>query len=211
MEAQGGVDREQARITFLESEMERLTKLSEKNLSAKSQLDRTVSDLAVARSDHTIARAQLGYAQIAMHITHVRAPFDGVVVSGDLSQSLGAPVERGDILFEIAPLDSYRVILDVDERDIGAVSLEQTGSLALTGMPGDVIEIRIDKITPISAAEDGRNFFRVEASLLAEPPAILRPGMEGVAKIDVGRRRLLWIWTHELLDWLRLQLWSFLP
>jgi hypothetical protein len=35
--------------------------------------------------------------------------------------------------------------------------------------------------------------------------------MEGIAKIDAGRRRLLWIWTHELIDWLRLQLWSFLP
>ena len=50
----------------------------------------------------------------------------------------------------------------------------------------------------------------VEA-VLEEPFAALRPGMEGIAKIDVGRRRLLWIWTHEMLDWLRLSLWSFLP
>lgn len=53
MEAQSGVEREQARITFLQSELDRLTELSRKNLSAKSQLDRSVSELAIAKSDHS--------------------------------------------------------------------------------------------------------------------------------------------------------------
>jgi multidrug efflux pump subunit AcrA (membrane-fusion protein) len=141
----------------------------------------------------------------------VTAPFDGVVVAGDLSQSLGAPVERGDILFEVAPLDSYRVILEVDERDIGPVSRDQTGTLALTGMPEDKLEIRVDKITPISTAEDGRNYFRVEASLVGETPAILRPGMEGVGKISVGQRKLIWIWTHKIVYWIRMFSWSWWP
>ncbi len=32
-----------------------------------------------------------------------RAPFDAVVVSGDLAQSIGKPVSRGDVLYELAP------------------------------------------------------------------------------------------------------------
>ena len=32
------------------------------------------------------------------------APIPGVIVSGDLSQAIGAPVERGQVLFELAPL-----------------------------------------------------------------------------------------------------------
>ena len=157
------------------------------------------------------ADAQIALLDAQLDRIAITAPFDGIVVSGDLSQSLGAPVERGDILFEVAPLDSYRVILEVDERDIGAVSLEQTGALVLTGLPGDVIEIRIDKITPISTAEDGRNYFRIEASLLTEPPAILRPGMEGVGKIDAGRRKVIWIWTHKIRFWIRMFFWSWWP
>ena len=31
---------------------------------------------------------------------------------------------------------------------------------------------------------------------------------KGVAKIEVGRRSLLWIWTHGMIEWLRLWLWS---
>ena len=39
----------------------------------------------------------------------------------------------------------------------------------------------------------------------------LRPGMEGVGKVLVGERPLLWIWAHPLLDWLRLGWWRWLP
>ena len=62
----------------------------------------------------------------------------------------------------------------------------------------------------MATGEEGRNYFRVEAAL-AEIPGFLRPGMEGVGKIEIGRRQLFWIWTHELFDWLRLWLWSRVP
>jgi len=108
MEAQSGVDREQARITFLQSEMERLTKLSAKNLSAKSQLDRTVADLAIAKADHTIAQAQLGYAQIAMHITQVRAPFDGVVT--ERLRNIGERLNTADEVIRLVDPNSLEVV-----------------------------------------------------------------------------------------------------
>ena len=142
---------------------------------------------------------------------NVTAPFDSFVVSGDLSQSLGAPVERGDILFEVAPLAAYRVILEVDERDIGEVAVGQTGQLALTGMPGDALPVEVEKITPVSTAEEGRNFFRVEAHLLDETAPTLRPGMQGVGKIYVDQHKLIWIWTHKITQWWRMFLWSWWP
>jgi hypothetical protein len=35
--------------------------------------------------------------------------------------------------------------------------------------------------------------------------------MEGVGKVQVGDRKLIWIWTRYLTDWLRLQVWWLLP
>jgi hypothetical protein len=32
--------------------------------------------------------------------------------------------------------------------------------------------------------------------------------MEGQARVDVGNRRLAWIYTHRFTDWARLHLWS---
>jgi hypothetical protein len=35
--------------------------------------------------------------------------------------------------------------------------------------------------------------------------------MEGIGKIEIGRRNLAWIMTHSLVDWLRVWGWQWLP
>jgi hypothetical protein len=167
------------------------------------------------RSQIGILRAQLDQAQAQIEIldkklarTVISAPISGVVVSGDFTRALGSPVERGQILYKVSPLDEYRVLLDVDESDIAELSVGMKGELTLSAAAEDRFEIVVDKITPVSVPGEGANYFQVEASLV-ETPDFLRPGMQGVSKITVGDRRLLWIWTHKLVDWLRLQLWKW--
>lgn len=156
------------------------------------------------------AEAQLALVTEKIERARIVSPFDGIVVSGDLSQQIGAPVETGKKLFEVAPLQSYRVILQVDERDIRHVQLDQTGRLVMTGIAGEPMPFRVSKVTPVAMSQEGRNFFRVEASLSEASPR-LRPGMEGVGKIEVGSRSLWWIATHGFSDWLILQLWTWMP
>ena len=189
-------------------------------ISQKSQRTREFSE-AQAKHDRAKARilsaqieqadAQIALIQEQLNRVDVKAPFDGFVVTGDLSQSLGAPVERGDALFQVAPLNDYRVILKVDEREIGYMKGNETGVLALTGMPDDKIDITIEKITPVSTAEEGNNFFEVEARLSGEVSSKLRPGMEGVGKVFIGRRKTIWVWTHKITHWFRMFFWSWLP
>ncbi|MDH3433422.1 MAG: efflux RND transporter periplasmic adaptor subunit, partial [Gammaproteobacteria bacterium] len=108
MEAENRVRREQARVQFLRSEKDRLDQLALKNLSAKSQLDRTISDLAVAESDEAIARAQLGLAQIAMHVTEIRAPFDGIVT--ERLRSIGERLNVADEVIRLVDPNSLEVV-----------------------------------------------------------------------------------------------------
>lgn len=169
------------------------------------------------RADINIIRAQIDQtkAQIALLDEQIRrtklvSPFDGVVVSGDLSQSIGAAVQRGQELFKIAPLSSYRVILEVDESEINNIELGHQGSLLVSSLPEHPFDYRVERITPVSEAKEGRTFFRVEARLVSDN-AGLRPGMEGIGKTDVDTRRLIWIWTHSFLNWARLQIWKWWP
>lgn len=166
--------------------------------------------IGILRSQIEKASAQLELATEELGRTTVTAPFDGIIVEGNLDHALGSPVARGDLLFEIAPLDGYRIIVRVEDRDIADVAPGQSGQLALSALPDQLFPLLVERVTPIATTRDGSNYFRVEA-VLEEPVASLRPGMEGIAKIDVGERRLVWIWTHELLDWLRLRTWSWLP
>ena len=168
------------------------------------------SGMAVLAAQVNQADAQLQLVEERLTRSSIVAPFDGVVVSGDLSQLLGTPVEQGKVLFEVAPRDRYRVILKVDERDIAALKIGQRGELLLSGLPGEAMTFSVKQLTPVSTAQDGRNYFRVEAQL-QNTSARLRPGMEGVGKVLVGQARLIWIWTHGLTDWLRLALWNWLP
>lgn len=168
------------------------------------------SQIRILSAQITQAAAQLQLLKEQLSRTEFVSPFDGVVVSGDLSQKLGSPVERGQVLFEVAPLDSYRVMLDVNEQQISEVLVGQRGHLALTGFPGERMPLHVEKITPVSTAEEGKNFFRVEARLDASP-VNLRPGMQGIGKIELGERKLMWIWTYKLLNWLRVWTWSWWP
>jgi len=156
------------------------------------------------------AEAQLALLEQEIARTRILAPFDGLVVSGDLSQQLGAPLETGQVLFEVAPLDAYRLVLEVDESDIDHVRPGLRGELILTSILGEKLPFTVTKITPIAATEEGKSYFRVEAEL-DQASLRLRPGMEGFGKIQVDRRLLIWIWTRPLWDWLRLWTWSWLP
>jgi len=187
--------------------------------SQKEQIQRQHRDALAqhARSEVNILRAQLDQAEsqltlVGEQIARTRgvAPFDGIVVSGDLRDQLGAPVDRGQILFTIAPLNEYRVALQVSETDISEVQVGQQGQLVLASDPSRVLPIQIEAITPVSSVANGRNTFRVEASLL-EHADFLRPGMQGAARIEIDERKLGWIWTHDLAEWLRLWLWSWWP
>jgi len=169
------------------------------------------SQVRIVSAQIAQAEAQIALLDEQLARTEVSAPFDGVVVSGDLTQSLGAPLERGQVMFEVAPLDAYRIVLQVGEQDIADVRVGQAGELALTPMPGQRYPLKVVKITPVSTAKDGRNVFRVEAELGARADERLRPGMEGVAKIEIGERHVAWIWTRRMVDWLSLRLWTWMP
>jgi multidrug resistance efflux pump len=188
-------------------------------LSEREQLVRKQRQALAAaeRSNMTIIAAQIDQVDAMLTLVGDKlaratlvAPFDGVVVSGDLHDLLGTPVELGKVLFQIAPLDAYRVILQVEERDIAYVQVGQPGVLTLSGAPNQYMDFSVQQITPVSTAQEGRNYFRVEARLPDASEGV-RPGMEGVGKIDAGERTLIWIWTHNLVNWVRLTIWKWLP
>lgn len=183
-------------------------KLLQRQREALAKHDR--NNLVLIEPQIRQAESQLELAEEKLVRARILAPFDGVVVSGDLSQMLGSPVEKGKTLFEIAPLEAYRLIVQVDERDVRYVAVGQSGTVALAGQPGNLLPMTLSKITPVTVAEEGHNSFRIEARL-SEPGLHLRPGMEGVAKIETGRRSLVWIWMHPVFDWLHLAAWKYLP
>ena len=194
--------------------LERVRWESELEVAQRKEREAMASGNAVeqrlAGAQANQARAQLDLALSRLERAAIAAPFDGTVVKGDLTQQLGSPVEQGKVLFELAPLDAWRVILKVDERDIGHVKVGAPGQLVLSSVPGQAWPFTVKKLTPVSVPQDGRNHFRVEAELAQGAPR-LSPNMEGVGKVSVGQASLLWIWTRPLVEWARLAWWKWAP
>lgn len=168
--------------------------------------DRAESEILRVQGDQ--AQAQIALLDNQIGRAELVAPFDGIVLVGDQQQNVGGAVRQGDLLFEIAQADAYRIDLFVDESAIKELRDGQNGNLTLTALPGQTFGVEIDRITPIAQASDGTNRFLVNA-LLQDASKALRPGMEGIAKIPIEDRLVARVWTQGLADWLRLRWWAW--
>ena len=127
MEAESRVVKEKARVTFLQSEKARLQQLAAKNLSAKSQLDQVISELAVAESDVWIAEAQLGQARVAMHVTQIRAPFDGIVT--EKLRNIGERLKVADEVIRLVDPNSIEVVARAPLNTVNFIAVNEVLAL----------------------------------------------------------------------------------
>jgi multidrug efflux pump subunit AcrA (membrane-fusion protein) len=162
------------------------------------------AQIAQANSDKV--QAQIDLLNYLIEHGKIISPISGTVVKGDLKRQIGAPVKTGDILFEVTPLESLRAELLVPEDQIFDIVVDQEGYLATVSYPGERIKFVVERINPVAEVVNNRNVFKVRVRLL-ETRSWMRPGMEGVAKISIGERRYVWIWTRRIVNWLRMQLW----
>ena len=179
-----------------------------KNEHALQQALATKDRIALGRlrADAVRIAAELELVERQITRSELRAPFNGVVLSGDLNQQLGAAVTRGETLFTVAASDEYRLVLELEEQDVGLVRTGQSADVRLSALPDKTFEAAIDTVLPVATSTEDKHVFRVPA-LLSQRSNTLLPGMEGVARLQVGSRSLAWVYTRALREKTRLLFW----
>lgn len=190
--------------------------LERKKLAGQIQQLQFEFDSALALSDRSHAaitstkidqvRVQLELAQHMLNRTTLVASSAGIVVSEDISQSIGAPTNQGSTLFEISDAQNFSVQLYVNEKQVSHIQHGLQGTLKLTSLPDKAFNISVRRITPISEFRNGENYFKVDATIATSSP-LLRPGMTGKSKLTIGTRKLGWIWFHGIWHRARTFLW----
>lgn len=153
--------------------------------AAMASYDRQATAVARARLERE--RASRALIDQRLGRVELRAPISGLVISGNPTDAVGAPIARGDALLEIARAEGYEVHLMVHERDIRELSEGQRGTLRLRSRPGDALALVVHAIHPVAESIDGASRFRVRANLEVPPGASPRPGESGIARMDTGR------------------------
>jgi hypothetical protein len=178
---------------------------------AELELDRAIAARERVETGIVEARlrqidAELTLAEQQIKRSRVNAPFDALVISGDLSRSVGRAVSRGETLMVISPLNDYRVFLNVAEADITHLQPGQFGLLKLSAIPEKEFNVELVDVVPVARYENNSTHFAVEARLL-EHYDILLHGMSGAARVEVDQVTLLELWGKPLWDIVRLWLW----
>jgi hypothetical protein len=95
----------------------------------------------------------------------------------------------------------------VKEYDIHEVRGEATGEIAFLSRPKLKFPVKLERIEPAAQAKDEDNIFIVRCQFDGPVQDWWRPGMSGVAKLNVGKRTFFWVISHRTIDFLRMFFW----
>ena len=160
----------------------------------------------LALASRNLTRTQLDIVQHRIDQTFVRAPIDGIVVAGDLEKWVGGVLERGRPLFQVAPVGEWVLELTLPEADIEEVEAGLSGEFCSQARPDESQAFCIDRVRLTAESRDMENVFVAEADTQLSYDW-MKPGMEGTARIEVGRRPVWWVVLHRAIDHVRMAFW----
>ena len=183
-------------------------------VQAEFDVSRKHRDLALSTGD--VAQSQIAKSEMQRHqakITilnqrlenlDVRSPIDGIVVVGDLEKAVGVPLELGQTLFEIAPLEAMVAEVGVPESEADYVKPGMQVELKFDSFPFQTFSGEILRIHPQAEVVDDDSVFVAEV-VLQNAEGRLRPGMNGNAKVSTGWSPLGWNLFHR--PWESIRYW----
>ena len=157
-----------------------------------------------ARRDGIEANASILARRIAD--AQIRAPHNGILLDGDLSERIGSRLSVGDPLFEVARWDRCQLRMDISEEHVIPAQHASAVSFVTIARPRDVFATENFHLAPASVVRGGKNVFPADADILISVDE-LPPGIEGFATLELGDRNALWVLSHRLTDWIRVNLW----
>jgi len=199
-QAQAALREADAQLVQAARELQRRRELFDRQLIARESLEqaeqaeivaRAAADtarvqlarLALGDADEAVLRERLAAAQAALARTEIRAGVAGTVLSRNAEP--GDLVQPGKVLFEIARAGGTEILVPLDEKNLGAVALDQTAQCIADAYPNDVFMARVSLIAPKIDPLRGT----VDVRLSVNPmPAFLREDMTVSVNIEAARR-----------------------
>ncbi|TWU59984.1 HlyD family secretion protein [Rubripirellula tenax] len=192
-----------AEMDGVELELRRAELIAHRQRASKQvDVQRTLrlpAETQIAKLEVDQLDAQIDLVEHQLAHLSITSDVDGVVLQGDWHDARGAMIREGDVLMQIAPLDRLRAEIEIPERELPYVRIDQSIRLTLDGQPLESIDASIKCIRPMSEIRDGQNIFLAEVELENEAK-LLRPGMRGRTKVDAGQKSLGWVMFHHACE-----------
>ncbi|KAA1257935.1 HlyD family secretion protein [Rubripirellula obstinata] len=178
-------------LAGLVAQHRRAAKQHDAHLAAHKTTDAMQAELEMQRLQSQIDL--LSHREENLTLT---APISGIVLSGSMDRRQNFPVDQGQVLYEISPLDELRIELSVRGDDVSHISEGTDVEMMFAGFGNETFVAIIEKIWPQSEVRDDQNVFVAEC-VLANADGRLRPGMKGSAKIRGAKHSIGWVFLHR--------------
>lgn len=162
------------------------------------------SDYVMAQTQLNQAHANLETAESRLGYATIAAPRDGVLITRSVER--GTVVQPGKALLVLAPAGEVQLVLQIDERNLGKISLGQKAQASADAYPDQRFAAVVSYINP--GIDIARASVEVKLTV-ADPPAYLRQDMTVSVDIEVAaKERALVLPIRSVHDLLSGQPWA---
>ncbi len=142
------------------------------------------SDSALALATLAQAEAAADAAQARLRYALISAPLAGTLIKRNVES--GAAVQPGKVLMVLSPTGPTQLVVQIDERNLRLLRLEQPALASADAYPGERFAAQLAYINP--GVDAGRGAIEVKLRVI-EPPTYLRQDMTVSVDIEVARRQ----------------------
>jgi HlyD family secretion protein len=170
----------------------------EKLIQAQSQLQAAMDskyDIELRKSEIELARAEVNRAEIVLEEakekldeTEIFSPIQGTLIEksvekGQIISSGISNVSGGTALAIIADMSRLYITADVDETDIGSITVGQEVVITTDAFPTNTFQGEVKRVAPQGVVENNITIFKVKIEVLGEGMSSLRPMMTANVEI----------------------------
>lgn len=175
-----------SKLDYETSNFNRVKALHERKLIADSDYEVALYDYETAKNNYEIAKNDLARAETNLGYATIYSPIDGVVLSRsvEVGQTVASSFSTPTLFSVAADLKDMRVIVDVDEADIGNVKEGQRASFTVDAFPLDTFEGVVTQVRQEGIEESNVITYEVVISA-ANPDLKLKPGLTANVEIFI--------------------------
>jgi len=192
----------QSQATFKEAQaelakLEHVRELSGGRVPSRHEIDsqeatvkRAEAEEAVSAAQVTQSRASLAAIETDIRKAVIRSPIDGIVLDRqvDPGQTVAASFQTPTLFTLAEDLTRMKLIIDVDEADIGTVRVGQRAIFRVDAYPDRMFESKVKEVRSTPKTSNGVVTYQTVLSV-DNSERLLQPGMTATAEITVTQVR----------------------
>ena len=181
---QAQLSQAQARLANARANFERNQQLNKIGAVSNQQLDSS-------RLEYSLAKAAYDDAASQLDETVIKAPINGTVIGKPIpaGQTVSPGISNPMVLMTIADMSKMQIDTQIDESDIGKVTVGQKATFTVDAYPGKTFQGVVSNISQKANIQQNVVYYNVIIDVDSSDSGVLKPTMTARVSVNVGESK----------------------